>query len=232
MNANELSRVIGMKIGLPIVTAFLVLIWGSAARAQAIDYGASELLFGEPVTASASGKPQRVTDAPANIEIIPQDEIRRSGATSIPEVLQYVPGIDVRPTSPGNAEVGIRGYNQTANPHLMVLINGRQVYMVDYGRIIWSAIPVQLDEIRQIEVIKGPNSALYGFNAVSGVVNIITYDPLNDHLNAATVRAGTQGYLSGSVVGTSHIGEDAGLRLSLGGFRANDFPTESLSPRD
>lgn len=204
----------------------------AAAQAQSIDYGASELLFGEPVTQSVTGKPQRAADAPANIEIITQDDIRRSGATTIPEVLQYVPGVDVRETSSGNAEVGIRGYNQSASPHLMVLVNGRQVYMVDYGRIIWSAIPVQLDEIRQIEVIKGPNSALYGFNAVGGVINIITYDPLKDHLNVATVRVGTDAYLGGSAVGTTHIGETGGLKLSLGGFRANDFNSEALAQGD
>lgn len=202
------------------------------ARAQSIDYGASELLFGEPVTQSVTGKPQRAADAPANIEIITQDDIRRSGATSIPEVLQYVPGLDVRESSPGNADVGIRGYNQSSNPHLMVLVNGRQVYMVDYGRIIWSAIPVQLDEIRQIEVIKGPNSALYGFNAVGGVINIVTYDPLKDHLNVATARVGTDAYLGGSAVGTTHIGETGGLKLSIGGFRANDFNSDSLAQSD
>ncbi len=206
--------------------------YSNGALAQSIDYGASELLFGEPVTASVTGKPQRSADAPANIEIITQEDIRRSGATSLPEVLQWVPGVDVRQTSPGNAEVGIRGYNQSASPHLMVLVNGRQVYMVDYGRIIWSAIPVQLDEIRQIEVIKGPNSALYGFNAVSGVINIITYDPLKDHLNTATTRVGTQAYLEGSAVGTGQIGDTAGLRLSLGGFRANDYPRGDLSQGD
>ena len=219
----------------PLLLLFVALpAWnfGDSARAQSIDYGASELLFGEPVTASVTGKPQRAADAPANIEIITQDDIRRSGATSIPEILQFIPGIDVRQTSTGNADVGIRGYNQSSNPHLMVLVDGRQVYMVDYGRIIWSAIPVQLDEIRQIEVIKGPNSALYGFNAVSGVINIITYDPLKDHLNSATVRAGTGGYLSGSAVGTGQIGDTAGLRLSLGGFRANDYPQGNLSAGD
>lgn len=203
-----------------------------AARAQSIDYGASEQLFGEPVTQSVTGKPQRATDAPANIEIITQDDIRRSGATSIPEVLQYVPGVDVRWTSPDNAEVGIRGYNQSASPHLMVLVNGRQVYMVDYGRIIWSAIPVQLDEIRQIEVIKGPKSALYGFNAVGGVINIITYDPLKDRVNAATARVGTDAYLGGSAVGTGQIGDTAAVRLSLGGFRSNDFDSNHLSQGD
>jgi len=206
--------------------------YAGVALAQPVDYGALEQLFGEPVTASVTGKPQRVADAPADIEIITQDDIRRSGATSIPEVLQFVPGLDVRLDGFASADVGIRGYNQTSNPHLMVLVNGRQVYMADYGRILWATIPVQLSEIRQIEVIKGPSSALYGFNAVGGVINIITYDPITDHLNTATVAAGTQHYLGGSVVGTGGIGDTAGVRLSLGGFQAHDFAPGQLSQGD
>jgi iron complex outermembrane receptor protein len=202
------------------------------ADAQSVDYGTMEQLFGEPVTMSVTGKPQRVADAPANIEIITQDDIRRSGATSIPDVLRFVTGVDVRQNGLADAEVGIRGYNQPSSPHLMVLVDGRQVYMVDYGRIIWAAIPVQLDEIRQIEVIKGPNSALYGFNAVSGVINIITYDPLKDRVNVATLRGGTPGYAGGSLVGTGTIDDTAGVRLSLGGFNARDFAPGPLGPQD
>ena len=210
-----------------------VLIAGSRpAAAQSVDYGALEQLFGEPVTTSVTGKPQRAADAPANIEIITQDDIRRSGATSIPDVLRFVAGVDVRENGLADADVGIRGYNQSSNPHLMVLVDGRQVYMVDYGRIIWAAIPVQLDEIRQIEVIKGPNSALYGFNAVSGVINIITYDPLRDKIDVGTVRGGTQDYFAGSVIGTGRIDDTAGLRLSFGGFRADEFPSGPLGPQD
>ena len=202
------------------------------AHAQSVDYGALEQLFGEPVTTSVTGKPQRAADAPANVEIITQDDIRRSGATTIPDVLRFVTGVDVREYGLANAEVGIRGYNQVADPHLMVLVDGRQVYMVDYGRIAWATIPVQLDEIRQIEVIKGPNSALYGFNAVSGVINIITYDPLHDPVNVATARAGNLDYLGGSAVGTGRIGDTAGLRVSIGGFESHDFPSGPLGPDD
>jgi iron complex outermembrane receptor protein len=209
-----------------------VLLAAGGARAQSIDYNAMEQLFGEPVTTSVTGKPQRATDAPANIEIITQDDIRRSGATTIPEVLQFVTGVNVRFNGLGEADVGMRGYNQTANPHLMVLVDGRQVYMVDYGRVVWEAIPVQLDEIRQIEIIKGPNSALYGFNAVGGVINIITYDPRTEPVNRATLRGGTQDYYQGSVVGTGKVGDDAGLRLSLGGFHAHEFAPGPLSTMD
>jgi iron complex outermembrane receptor protein len=205
---------------------------GMQASAQSLDYGMYEQLFDEPVTDSATGKPQRASEAPANIEIITQDDIRRSGAVTIPDVLQFIAGVDVRSYGIADAEVGIRGYNQAYNPRLLVLVNGRQVYSDDYGHVEWPTIPVQLDEIRQIEVIKGPNSALYGFNAVSGVINIITYDPLHDSINVATLRGGTQDYRSGSVVGTGQIGDAAGVRLSLGGFRASDFAPGNLAPAE
>jgi iron complex outermembrane receptor protein len=202
------------------------------APAQPIDYTTLEQVFHEPVTTSATGQPQRASDAPVNMEIITQDDIRRSGATSIPDVLQFVTGVDVRHYGIADAEVGIRGYNQPFNPRLLVLVNGRQVYSDDYGHVSWPTIPIQLAEIRQIEVIKGPNSALYGFNAVSGVINIITYDPLRDRVNTAMFTGGTQGYLQGAAVATGQIGDRAGLRVSIGGFQAQDFAPGPLLPSD
>ncbi|HEY7576191.1 MAG TPA: TonB-dependent receptor [Acetobacteraceae bacterium] len=210
----------------------LLLAGNAATQAQPIDYTTLEQVFHEPVTTSATGKPQTASTAPVNMEIVTQDDIRRSGATSIPDVLQFVTGVDVRRYGIADAEVGIRGYNQPFNPRLLVLVNGRQVYLDDYGRVLWSGIPVQLAEIRQIEVIKGPNSALYGFNAVSGVINIITYDPLRDKINTATFTGGTQNYLAGSAVGTGQIGDRAGLRVSIGGFRADDYPPGPLPVTD
>lgn len=215
-----------------VLSALCVTTISTRATGQSLDYGAMEQIFNEPVTESATGKPQRASDAPVNMEIITQDDIRRSGATSIAEALQFVPGVDVRIYGMADAEVGIRGYNQPYNPRLLVLVNGRQVYNDDYGHVSWSTIPVELDEIRQIEVIKGPNSALYGFNAVSGVINIVTYNPRYDHIEKATVRVGTQAYAGGSAVATGKIGESAGLRISAGGIQANDFGPGNLTPND
>lgn len=193
------------------------------ARAQAVDYGSFEEMFGEPVTTSVTGAPQRASEVPASITIITQDDIRRSGADNIPDILQFVPGIDMRRESFGQADVAIRGYDQPFNPRLLVLINGRQVYMDDYGYVAWNALPVTLSEIRQIEVVKGPQSALFGFNAASGVINIITYDPLLDSTNTATLRGGTQALGEGEGVTTVHLGKTFGARLSVGGYTANDF---------
>jgi outer membrane receptor for ferrienterochelin and colicins len=198
------------------------------ANAQSMNYGSLEKLFGEAVTTSATGSPQRASDVPANMEIITADSIRRSGASNIPDILQFVAGVDVRRYSVGQAEVSIRGYNQPGSPRLLVLINGRQVYLDDYGRTSWLSLPVQIDEIRQIEVVKGPNSALFGFNAVGGVINIITFDPLQDPTNTVTIRAGTHGQIGGSAILTLHDGDKAGLRLSAGGFKADEFSTANL----
>jgi outer membrane receptor for ferrienterochelin and colicins len=215
-----------------IVVAAWLLAGLAAAFGQTPDNGVLAQIFKAPVTTSATGLPQLASEVPANIEIITQDDIRRSGATSIPDVLEFLPGVYVRRYGIADVDVGIRGYDQPYNPRLLVLVNGREVYEESFGQVPWAEIPVQLDEIRQIEVIKGPNSALYGFNAVSGVINIITYDPLSDDINAATVRGGTQSYISGSAVGTGKVGDVAGVRLSAGGMQSKDFTPGQLDPVD
>jgi iron complex outermembrane receptor protein len=200
------------------------------AAAQSVNYGALEDLYGESVTTSVTGRAQKASEAPANVTIITADDIRRSGAHTIPDVLRFIPGIDVRQYSANQTDVSIQGYNQAFNPRVLVMVNGRQVYLDDYGYVAWSVIPVQLEEIRQIEVVKGPASALFGFNAASGVINIITYDPLYDSINAATVRIGSQALFQGSAVATAHLGDIAGFRLSVGGLKQNEFKPGVATP--
>jgi len=197
--------------------ALVATLIAAPAAAQTLQYGALEQLFGEPVTASATGEPLRASEAPVDMEIVTQEDIRRSGAVDIPGALRFVTGIDERVYGANHSEIGVRGYNQPFNPRLLVLLNGRQVYLDDYGEVDWKSIPVQLSEIRQIEVVKGPNSALYGFNAAYGVINIITYDPLEDHLGVANLTLGMPNEIDGSLVKILRLGDDAGLRISLGG---------------
>lgn len=189
-----------------------------AARAQEINYGALTAMFGEPVTTSATGSPQKASQVPANMEIITADQIRRSGATNIPEILRYVAGIDVRTEGITDNDVSIRGYAQPFNPRLLVLINGRQVYLDDFGYTAWNTLPVQMADIRQIEIVRGPASALFGFNAASGVINIITYDPLFDKINTLTMGLGTQGTYMGSLVSTLNKPGKGGISVQLGGL--------------
>jgi len=196
-----------------------------SANAQTVDYGSFETMFNEPVTMSVTGSPQRVSDVPGTMEIITADQIRRSGAKDIPGVLRHVGGVDVMQWANDNADVGVRGYDQAFTPRLLVLIDGRQVYADFYGYTPWSTLPVELGAIRQIEIIKGPNCALFGFNAVSGVINIVTYDALADDINTLSVIGGTQGLAAGSAVATWKYRDVLGLRLSAGYSRDDEYAT-------
>jgi outer membrane receptor for ferrienterochelin and colicins len=194
-----------------------------AAHAQSIDYGSMEQLFNEPVTTSATGSPQRSTEVPVDMTIISAADIKRSGAQDLPTILGRVAGIDILNFAASQSDVGIRGYNQARSPRLLVLINGRQVYLDHFGYTDWNALPVQLSEIRQIEVVRGPNSAIFGFNAVSGVVNIITFNPKFDNTNAVEVRAGTNANTYASAVTTLHFGNHLAVRLSGGAQHEDEW---------
>ncbi|MDB5455991.1 MAG: TonB-dependent receptor plug [Caulobacter sp.] len=199
----------------------------STAHAQSIDYGAMEQLFNEPVTTSATGSPQRATEVPVDMTIISAAEIHRSGATDLPTILSRVAGVDILSYAAGQSDVGIRGYNQARSPRLLVLINGRQVYLDHFGYTDWASLPIQLSEIRQIEVVRGPNSAIFGFNAVSGVVNIITFNPRFDDTNTVELRAGTSESTGVSVVKTVHLGKSLSVRLSAGADHQNEWKDNS-----
>jgi iron complex outermembrane receptor protein len=205
------------------------------AHAQTLDYSALEQLFGEPITRSVTGSPQRASEVPASMEIIDAAAIRRSGARDIPSLLRHVVGVDVMQTSHDHYDVAVHGYNQAFSPRLLVLVDGRQVYADHYGFTLWSSIPVELGAIRQIEVVKGPNSALFGFNAVGGVINIVTYESADDMRSAASAIAGTQNLRQLSAVSGWRLGERTDLRVSAGSRRGDDFatpqPAEALGTR-
>ena len=192
----------------------VVLSASSGAYAQKIDYGTFEEIYGEPVTTSATGKPQRVSEVPAAMRIVTAEEIRRSGARDIPDVLRLLPGVEVQQKSAFQFELSIRGYNQITNPRVLVLVNGRQVFLGSFNFTAWNTIPVQVEQIRQIEVVKGPNTALFGFNAATGVINIVTFDPVYDDLNTVSVGGGFPGDFYGVASSNFKIGKDGGLNLS------------------
>lgn len=194
------------------------------AAAQSIDYGSLEQLFNEPVTTSATGSPQRSSQAPVAMQIITADDIARSGATDLPTILSRATGVDILTWAGGGAtDVGVRGYDAAYSSRLLVLVNGRQVYLDHYGYTVWSALPVALSEIRQIEVVRGPNSALFGFNAVSGVINIITYNPKFDATNKVEVAGGANGFGAGSLVATLKPNDRFGVRMSLSAGREDQW---------
>lgn len=187
-----------------------------SAQAQDIDYSRLQDTFSEPVTTSVTGKPQRASDAAASLIIITSEDIRRSPANDIPGLLKAYAGIDVPRWTASQADVTIRGGVRPMNPSLLVLVNGRQVFHDYYNTTNWKNLGVQLEEIQQIEVVKGPNSALFGFNAVSGVVNIITINPLQTEQFSATVEGWPGESLRASAGLAGKLTDGLGIRLSAG----------------
>ncbi len=135
----------------------------------------SEEMFLQEVT-SVSKKPEKVSEAPAAVYVISQEEIRRSGVNSIPELLRMVPGLQVARINANKWAVSSRGFNDMFANKLLVLIDGRSVYNLLFSGIYWDVQNLLLENVKRIEVIRGPGGALWGANAVNGIINIITKD--------------------------------------------------------
>lgn len=125
---------------------------------------------------TVSKREQTLSSAAAAIYTISQEDIRRSAATSLPEILQQAPGMEVARINPSMWAVTARGFNSQFANKLLVLIDGRSIYTPLFSGIYWDAQMPPLDDIQRIEVIRGPGASLWGSNAVNGVINIITYD--------------------------------------------------------
>ena len=133
-----------------------------------------------------------------------------------------VPGLEVLRTTSTESNVAARGYNDSASTAqgMMGLIDGRQVYNDFFGNVLWDALPVSLDEIDRIEVIRGPGSFLYGPNAMHGLVNIVTKSPLDydNDLDLLHLSAGAGNYRSSlaTMMYVKQIPEDnAGFKTTL-----------------
>lgn len=123
---------------------------------------------------SVSRRAERVADAPASIYVITGEDIRRAGVTSLPEALRLAPNLQVARNSASSYAISARGFNNAIGNKLLVLIDGRTVYTPLFSGVFWDAQDVMLEDIDRIEVISGPGAALWGANAVNGVINVIT----------------------------------------------------------
>ena len=163
-----------------------------------------ELLSLEVTTASR--KATNLSDTAAAVFVITREDIRRSGHTSIPELLRMVPGMHVARINSSAWAVGSRGANGHFNDKLLVMIDGRSVYTNLFSGVFWDEPDVLLEDVDRIEVIRGPGGAIWGANAVSGVINIITRSAADTHGAYATALAGdeergTAAYRYGDVYG-------------------------------
>ena len=151
-----------------------------------------EELMDIEVVVSASKKPEDLFEAPLSTTIIRHDDIVKAGALSIPEALRLAPGMIVREETPGNFDIHIRGFDDVTrsfvlptpiNSIMLVMIDNRIVYNYFAGGTFWEALPIDINDVERIEIVRGPASALYGPNAAAGVINIITTKPTREGLH-------------------------------------------------
>ena len=167
---------------------------------------------------TASKEPQEAWRSPAAIFVITQDDIRRSGATSLPEVLRLAPGLDVARIDSDHWSVGVRGFGDQFSKSVLVLIDGRSVYTPLFAGVFWGVQDVLLQDIERIEVIRGPGGTIWGANAVNGIINIISKRARDTHGTMASAGGGTLDHAIGGVRVGGGNGTSLDYRVQANGF--------------
>jgi iron complex outermembrane recepter protein len=162
---------------------------------------------------SVSRREQKLSQAAAAIFVINQDDIRRSGALNIPDLLRMVPGLDVAQINASTWAVSARGFNYQFSNKLLVLIDGRTVFTPSQDGVNWDTQDVPFEDIERIEVIRGPGATVWGSNAVNGVINVITKSAANTQGALVTAGGGTQDRAFGTVQNGGMLGADVSYRV-------------------
>jgi iron complex outermembrane receptor protein len=171
-----------------------------------------EQLLRVEVTSVTKSK-QDLQLAAAAIHVISADDIRRSGASSLPDALRLVPGIHVAQIDGNKWAISARGFNGRFANKLMVLIDGRSLYTPSFAGVYWDMHDVLLEDVDRIEVIRGPGAALWGVNAVNGFINVITKSSKETHGTLLQITSGTQTRGEASMRYGGQLGPDAHFRV-------------------
>ena len=167
---------------------------------------------------TASRKPQSVSQAAAAVFVITADDIRRSPARTLPDLLRTVPGLQVASITSSTWAISARGLNGRNSNKLLVLIDGRSVYSPLFGGVYWDAQDTALEDIERIEVVRGPGGTLWGANAFHGVINIITRSAASSQGTQLSLSAGDEQKFAASLKHGGRLGEDGHYRFYVKGF--------------
>ncbi|MCP4690362.1 MAG: TonB-dependent receptor [Desulfobacterales bacterium] len=170
-----------------------------------------EELAGLEVT-SVSRQSMKLSDAPAAVFVITNEDIRRSGVASIPDALRMAPGVEVARINANCWAITTRGFNRFLSNKMLVMIDGRSVYSPLHSEANWSAQDVLFEDVDRIEVIRGPGASLWGANAVNGIINIITKSAGETQGGLITAGAGTEERGFGGARYGTRVGENTHIR--------------------
>jgi iron complex outermembrane receptor protein len=168
---------------------------------------------------SVSKTPEKLTTAPSAIQVITGDDIRRSGATTLPEALRLAANLQVAKVNASQWAISARGFDNVLADKLLVLIDGRTVYTPLYAGVYWDVQNVLLEDVDRIEVISGPGGTLWGANAVNGVINIITKSSKETKGLFAEAGAGNRTPWMGNLRYGGTIGDNINYRVYGTGFK-------------
>jgi len=184
----------------------------AGARTQSLTDMSLEDLMNLQVT-SVSRKEQTLSRTPAAIYVITQEEIRRSGATNIPDLLRMAPGVDIAQIDANAWAISIRGLTDRYANKVLVLIDGRSVYSPVTGGVFWDQQDVPLEDIDRIEIIRGPGGTVWGANAMNGVINIITKSAKATQGAVVSAGGGSQGTAQGFAQYGGKVGDTGAYRV-------------------
>ena len=198
----------------------------SSPSAEALKKLSIEQLMNLQVT-SVSKRPERLSQTASAIQVITQEDIRRSGASSLPEALRLATNLQVAQVDSRQWAISARGFNGTTANKLLVLIDGRTIYTPLFSGVFWDVQEVPLEDIDRIEVISGPGATLWGANAVNGVINVITKDAKDTQGLLLAGGGGTEQHGFGTVRYGAALGSTVRARIYGRGFDrdATAFPS-------
>jgi iron complex outermembrane recepter protein len=191
---------------------------GHAALPDYADLSLEQLMKIE--VTSAAKRPESILNTPAAVFVLTNEDIRRMGARSVPEALRMVPGLNVAQITASTWAISARGFNGRFANKLLVLVDGRTVYTPLFSGVYWDRQDTILEDIERIEVIRGPGAALWGANAVNGVINIITKNARDTQGGYAQVGAGSDDQARGEVRYGGALGEYGHYRVFGGMSRS------------
>ena len=193
-------------------------------------------VYEEQVVVTASKVEQQLVNAPATVSVVTADVIASTPATNYAELLRGVPGVNLAQTSARDFNITMRGAASTLATSTLAVLDGRSLYLDFFGFVAWDLLPVNPNELRQIEVIRGPASAVWGANAMNGVVNFISKTPRELDGNSVTLQFGQFGRKpeggeqldSGSLFGINGtharaINDRWAYKISAGGYTSDAF---------
>jgi iron complex outermembrane recepter protein len=205
------------------LTALAAPAWPQQAPPRDLTKSSLEDLMNIEVT-SVSKKEEKLSRTAAAVFVITQEDIRHSGATNIPDVLRMVPGVDVAQINANKWAVSIRGLNGLYSNELLVLVDGRSVYTQTSGGVFWDVLDLPLEDIDRIEVIRGPGGAVWGANAVNGVINIISKKASTTHGAMVVAGGGSLTPEFGTLQYGAGIGQSTDYRVFAKYFNQDQSP--------